>query len=118
MLVSTTITVSEIMDALELDEPPEGHESTDTFELRVDVDENEAWDSLPESYKEPEALSSELDQTTVMDLAAAIHRGDRTEAELLLDKLFSGDTNITEWVQLGRYSKKGRVAPEALRKAA
>lgn len=67
---------------------------------------------------EPESLSYELDQGDVQDLAAAIRRGDKTEAEILLDRVFASDETVSEWVQRGRYGAKARAVTEAPRKAA
>lgn len=86
----------------------------DTVSLTGTVDGEE----LGEAAVEAEcAVSSDsvnlafmLDQTTVYDLSAAIRRGDRTEAELLLDRLAGDDVEVTEWVQQGRFSRKAQTA--------
>lgn len=123
-----SVLVSDILDALELSEEFDDavlvrFSASDRLHFdEVEVDSDDAFYGVERAglipEPEPELPVGLGDETTVLDLAAAIHRGDRVEAETLLDKLFSGDANLTEWVQRGRYSKKGRAAPEALRKAA
>lgn len=86
----------------------------------VEVKPEEALAALENVGKlpEPESLSYELDQGDVQDLAAAIRRGDRPEAELLLDRIFGHDTTVSEWVQRGRYGSKARAITEPARQAA
>lgn len=75
---------------------------------RIDDDED--------SYRDAD-LSDLLDEDHIVDLAAAIRRGDRGEAEVLLDRIASDDFRVEEWVQKGRFSNKAKQ-PEAMRKAA
>lgn len=82
-----------------------------TFEVSAEIDDDEIKDAAPKP--EPFELHEQLDQATVMDLSAAIRRGDRAEAEMMLDRLLGDDDTVTEWVQQARYSRKARVAQAA-----
>ncbi|MGJ0508953.1 MAG: hypothetical protein ACR652_17870 [Methylocystis sp.] len=90
------------------------------IDFEVDVDDDEAYAALPSSYTEidPVPLSDELDQGDVQNLAAAIRRGDRAEAELLLDRIFANDGTVTEWVERGRYGQRARQLQTPTAKAA
>lgn len=120
MKIEADVRVSEIMEALEMAEAPEGYSPTDTVTLDALVDDDEAEEKL--DLQPPETnLSDLLNQTEVCDLAAAIRRGDTREAEMLLDRLTADDTDVAEWVQRGRFSRKARnvgARAEGLRKAA
>lgn len=115
MLTTVSVSVAAIAEALELDELPEGLKGSDDIDLEVEVDDDE----LKEEFEsEPETLADLFRQSDVMDLAAAIRRGDAAEAELMLDRLCADDDTVTGWVQLGRYSRKARHQARALRAAA
>jgi hypothetical protein len=117
MKIDADVRVSDIMEALDMQTPPEGYSGADTVEINVLVDDDEAEEKL--DLQPPETgLSDLLNQTDVYNLAAAIRRGDATEAELLLDRLAAEDADVSEWVQQGRYSRKARPQVEGLRKAA
>lgn len=55
-------------------------------------------------------LSDEISGDLVEDLSAAIRRGDRDEAELLLDQIASHVDAWPEHVSLGRYGWKAKRA--------
>jgi uncharacterized membrane-anchored protein len=50
------------------------------------------------------------EEDDVIELAAAIRRGDRAEAEHRLDRLVEEDLRVQEWVQRGRYSTRAKPA--------
>jgi hypothetical protein len=52
----------------------------------------------------------EVSGDCVSDLSAAIRRGDLSEAEHLLDRLFENDAALTERVQVGRFSGRAKAA--------
>lgn len=84
----------------------------------MDVSNDDAFNELPESYFPSFEMEDYVDQGVVQDLASAIRRGDRTEAEQLLDRLFRGDTTLNEWIQRGRYGPKARaITPERAKAA-
>lgn len=124
--IAGSILVEDILGALSLDEdfdaavlkkfPADRRIRFDDVEIGIEAAVNALDDA--DALPEPEDFGDQLDQTDVQDLAAAIRRGDRAEAELLLDRVFAHDTTVTEWVQLGRYSGKARVVAEQRLKAA
>jgi hypothetical protein len=63
-------------------------------------------------------ISDLLSQDDVMALAIAVRRGDRVEAELMLDRIVGDDVRASEWVQQARFSNNARPQPVRLAKAA
>lgn len=112
MNVTGNVRISSILADLEIEALPEGShwKESDSIDLIVAVDDDEAYSALPSSYTEidPIELNDELDQTDVQNLAAAIRRGDKAEAEQLLDRVFVTDGTVTEWIQRGRYGSSAR----------
>src|SRR3954463_3853557 len=103
--VDGTINVDDLLQALGLFEIPAGCELSmnDEVEVAVIADEDALRDELE---PDPEGLETTFNRGDVMGLAAAIRRGDTTEAELLLDRLIADATGgdvVAEWVQQGRY---------------
>lgn len=112
MRIEADVSVSDIMTALEMAEAPEGYSASETVEIEVMIDDDEIEDYFTKDDQyiaaDSATLGALLRQGEVMDLSAAIRRGDTKEAELLLDRMFADDTDVTEWVQRGRYSHKAR----------
>lgn len=109
MKMEVIVNVTDVLEALQIDGLAPTR-VTDTIEISAEVDDDDIKDKAPEP--DPIELHDELDQTTVMDLAAAIRRGDTAEAELMLDRLVGDDTVVRDWIQMGRFSRKAR--PEAI----
>lgn len=60
----------------------------------------------PECFEEIDDPEHDIDPRLFHELSAAIRRGDRVEAELLLDRLAEEvGPEYTESVQLGRFSR-------------
>lgn len=118
MKVDAYVLVAEVMNALHMDALPAGStlKKTDTVTVTVVVDDDEIREELP--LNEPFGLSEHLDQTEVIDLAAAIRRGDTAEAEILLDRLLASDDAASEWVQQGRFSRNARQPRAEMKRAA
>jgi hypothetical protein len=116
MRVEADVRVSDIMEALEMESPPEGYSRGDDVEITVTVDDDDMEDKFtPDPVVT--LLSDLIDKGAVFDLSAAIRRGDKAEAELLMDRIFGDDTDTKEWVQQGRYSHKARQDKKTLRQA-
>lgn len=92
-----------------LDEMKEG--ITEAVGDAFTTNEQELRAELEDDYKiEPTELRDLLDEHAVKELSSAIRRGDREEAEHLLDRLVDDDAAVTEWVQQGRYTRRARAA--------
>ncbi len=111
MLVKGTTTVREMLTALELTEDALPRSSEWEMDDEVDFSVVADKDELAEEFRQD---ATELNETLalsgvtereIFDLSAAIRRGDRVEAELLLDRVFADDARLTEQVQMGRYSR-------------
>src|SRR6185436_20041931 len=107
MKVEGTTTVSAMLDALGLTEDALPRSSQlemgDEIDFSVAADEDKLAEEVEE---EPQTLSEQLEQSDVVNLAAAIRRGDRAEAELMLDRLCADDVTASEWIAQGRFSRK------------
>lgn len=90
---------------------------TDTVEITGEADDDDMADNVIDLGKAAAPGSDELneilDRETIVELATAIRRGDRREAELMLDRLVAEDDTVTEWVQQARFSRKAR-RPESV----
>lgn len=112
--IDVTVNVTEVLDALEIKGlVPEIDD--DTITVTASIDEENLTEAAVKNggahADEDFSLSNLLDQTDIFDLSAAIRRGDRREAEFLLDRLTADDTEVTEWVQQGRFSNKAKERP-------
>lgn len=110
MNVAGEVMLEDILDALNLDEIPSGCPVKNVEMLvRFDdvmVDDDEAFGCLPEEHFRNELR--DINRETLTDLSAAIRRGDRCEAEHLLDGLFGEDRALIDAIQLGRYRLDAR----------
>jgi hypothetical protein len=86
--------------------------------LSADIDdknETSAANARAETEREYEGMVDPSDlpiqPRTIHDLSAAIRRGDRAEAELLLDRIVEDlSLDHSEACQIGRYSSQARAA--------
>jgi hypothetical protein len=113
--------VDDLVMALGLDKIPDGCtlNSADDVEITISADRS----ALEDEIREDDDELDYLDKGEIIDLAAAVRRGDTAEAERLLDGLFgnfAGSEKVTEWIQQGRFSRRARpsTAPERLRAVA
>lgn len=60
-------------------------------------------------FTPPETIDDLLDKSDVMDLAAAIARGDCAAAAECLDHMARSDATLREWVARGRASNMART---------
>lgn len=122
MRISGSIIVSDLLDAVGIACLPDSSDLSMSERLDfddIDVDASVVREALEdEDDSSSELLRHRLNESEVLGLAAAIRRGDRAEAELLLDRLVATDGTVAEWVQRGRYSGKAKTKPSEMRQAA
>lgn len=120
--VAASISATDAVDALEarLELKPETAErlremaeGKGALELDdAEVNAQDAYTALEDAdLLEPQIDAACFDQSDVLNLAAAIRRGDCAEAAHLLDRVFAEDATVTEWVQRGRYSGAAKGQP-------
>lgn len=95
--ITVDVSVEEVLTALGLTTVPKG--CALAMDARVEVRAFADEGDLCSEFPDDDDLSRNLDQTTVMELFAAIRHGDVEGAEALLDRLFNGDLRIREWGQ-------------------
>jgi hypothetical protein len=105
--ITVGVSVEEVLTALGLTAIPEGCDLTieDEVEVRAEADV----DDLRQDESDA-TLADFLDQTAVMELSAAIRRGDTADAELLLERVFGGELSVREWGQQACNSCRLRAA--------
>jgi hypothetical protein len=111
MRVSGEIEVLSILDALDLTEVPQGCElpkGASVIVEGIEVDDDVAMDELDIGDS-----TDAVDPDGLQDLSSAIRRGDKAEAEHLLDRLFAENSALTERIQRGRYSNRTQSAAAA-----
>jgi len=82
------------------------------LESYIESEVEDRSDSGPDDDDEQPSLASVGGARLFYELAVAVRRGDRAEAELLLDRMAEGwGLAAQELVQQGRYSPAARRAP-------